>query len=150
MELGTILIKLRTMKGYSQEAIAEEIGVSYQTYARYESEKNEMKVSALQAVSAFYEMTVDQLINYDPKEPYPQHPNKVFEKKMVDYEKSSIEKDHKISILMEQKLSLEKNIKSLKGTVDDKNYILELLEEKVKGITGESDSTHFGVQRIGS
>ena len=132
MDLSTILIKIRALKGYSQEAVAEEIHVNYKTYARYEAGKSEMKVSTLQALARFYEITVDQLICYDPKNPYPPNPKIELDKKLASYDIKLRESGSKIMILEERKEYLTSQVETLKDLAETKSKYVKLLEEKVK------------------
>ena len=72
-QLPEILYQLRTSKKLSQENLAEELGVDYTTYARYESGKTELKASQAKILAEFYGLTMDQFFNYgsayNPKEP---------------------------------------------------------------------------------
>ena len=135
MDFGTILMKLRAFKGYSQEAVAEEIGVSNKTYGRYESGKNEMKISTLKSLAKFYDMTVDELINFDPKNPY--------ESKQKKYAELLEQRDQKIAALEKEYKYLTNEVTTLKDLVETKGKYLKLLEETVRDRGGGKTEDSF-------
>lgn len=56
------LIMLRNMRGYSQEAIAEAVGVSRQAYAKWESGKSVPDIEKCTVPAAKYGITLDDLV----------------------------------------------------------------------------------------
>lgn len=64
MEIPAILYQLRTLNKLSQENVAEELGVDYTTYARYEKGKTDLKLSHAQKLAQLYGLTLDELYNY--------------------------------------------------------------------------------------
>lgn len=57
------LIKLRNYYGFSQEEIAEKIGISRQAYAKWESGKTVPDIEKCRLLSEVYDVTVDSLIS---------------------------------------------------------------------------------------
>lgn len=62
------LMMLRRLKGYSQEQIAEAIGISRQAYAKWESGVTVPDVDKAAKLAAFYGTTVDALMKTEQAE----------------------------------------------------------------------------------
>ena len=56
------LIMLRNVHGFSQEEIAEKIGISRQAYAKWESGKTIPDIEKCSLLAGIYDVTVDSLI----------------------------------------------------------------------------------------
>ena len=63
--LSDNLILLRTLKGYSQEEIAEKIGISRQAYAKWEKGETVPDVDKCNKLAVLYNTTIDNLLNAD-------------------------------------------------------------------------------------
>ena len=61
--LSDNLILLRTLKGYSQEEIAEKIGISRQAYAKWEKGETVPDVDKCNKLAVLYNTTIDNLLN---------------------------------------------------------------------------------------
>ena len=59
---------LRNIHGYSQEAIAEKIGISRQAYAKWESGATVPDIEKCALLADVYETTIDSLIRTEPLE----------------------------------------------------------------------------------
>ena len=58
---------LRSINGYSQEEVAEKIGVSRQAYAKWEKGESVPDVFRCQKLSDLYGVTIDSLVNFSGK-----------------------------------------------------------------------------------
>lgn len=58
---------LRSVNGYSQEEVAEKIGVSRQAYAKWEKGETVPDVERCQKLAELYGVTIDSLVNYTDK-----------------------------------------------------------------------------------
>lgn len=58
---------LRRVNGYSQEEVAEKIGVSRQAYAKWEKGETVPDVERCQKLAELYGVTIDSLVNYSDK-----------------------------------------------------------------------------------
>lgn len=58
---------LRSVNGYSQEEVAEKIGVSRQAYAKWEKGETVPDVERCQKLGELYGVTIDSLVNYSDK-----------------------------------------------------------------------------------
>ena len=61
------LRKLRLEFGFTQKAIAKEIGMSANTYQRYEYGERELPASKLHAIADVYNVSVDYLLGRTDK-----------------------------------------------------------------------------------
>ena len=59
------LLLLRNLNGYSQEAVAEKIGISRQAYARWESGTSVPDVEKCARLAEIYDVSIDSLIRQD-------------------------------------------------------------------------------------
>jgi AbrB family looped-hinge helix DNA binding protein len=59
--------RLRNVNGYSQEEVAEKIGISRQAYAKWEKGESIPDVERCQKLAELYEVTIDSLINFSYK-----------------------------------------------------------------------------------
>jgi AbrB family looped-hinge helix DNA binding protein len=62
------LVTLRNLHGYSQEAIAEKIGISRQAYAKWETGATVPDVGKCSLLAEVYGTTIDSLIRTEPLE----------------------------------------------------------------------------------
>lgn len=62
MSLSTNLIRLRDQNGWSQEQLAEKLGVARSTVAKWESGKGVPKIDNLIVMSDLFDVTLDNLI----------------------------------------------------------------------------------------
>ena len=58
---------LRSVNGYSQEEVAEKIGVSRQAYAKWEKGETVPDVERCQKLAEVYGVTIDSLVNSSDK-----------------------------------------------------------------------------------
>ena len=59
--------RLRNVNGYSQEEVAEKIGISRQAYAKWEKGETIPDVERCQKLAELYGVTIDSLINFSDK-----------------------------------------------------------------------------------
>jgi len=65
MKFADKLTILRRNRGYSQEALAEKLGVSRQAVSKWENDQSEPEIASLLAISRLFQVTVDYLIRED-------------------------------------------------------------------------------------
>ena len=58
---------LRNVNGYSQEEVAEKIGISRQAYAKWEKGETVPDVERCQKLAELYGVTIDSLLNFSGK-----------------------------------------------------------------------------------
>jgi transcriptional regulator with XRE-family HTH domain len=75
-KIGEEIRKIRLLRGYSQEALAEKIGVSYQQIQKYEKGDSELKINRLESIAEALDVPLFELIHLssselsDPKQKY--------------------------------------------------------------------------------
>lgn len=62
------LISMRKMHGYSQEELAEKIGVSRQTLSKYETGESLPDIEKCRLLAAALDVRIDDLVNYDKED----------------------------------------------------------------------------------
>ena len=71
MPIGENIKKIREQKGLLQKEIATELGLDKSSYSKLEKDLREVKVSELQKLSGLFNMSIDQIVNFEgdtPKE----------------------------------------------------------------------------------
>lgn len=61
------ILRLRSIHGYSQEEVAEKIGISRQAYAKWEKGESVPDVERAQKLAELYGVTIDSLLNFSGK-----------------------------------------------------------------------------------
>lgn len=65
MSLGYNLFQARKKSGYSQEEVAEKLGVSRQTISKWETDETLPDIRQSKHLSVLYHVSLDELIDYD-------------------------------------------------------------------------------------
>lgn len=65
MTLGNSLYHARKKSGLSQEAVAEQLGVSRQTISKWELDETLPDICQSKQLSALYHLTLDELVDFD-------------------------------------------------------------------------------------
>lgn len=65
VSVGIKLRDIRTERGFTQEKVAEELGVSRQTLSNWENEKTYPDILSLIKLSDLYQLTLDELVKGD-------------------------------------------------------------------------------------
>ena len=68
MTTKDVLLELRTVKGLSQEELAEKVGVSRQTLSKYETGESIPDIEKTKAIADAFGVSLDDLVNYNPEE----------------------------------------------------------------------------------
>lgn len=67
IEIGDNVRKLRELKGYSQETLAIEIGISQKQMSRYEKGQTSMTIETLFSIAKELHLEIGELLNFDSK-----------------------------------------------------------------------------------
>jgi len=67
MEIGNKIKKVRELKNYTQEYMAERLGITQSGYSRYEKEDGDLTISQLDKISEIFQMKLEDLISFDEK-----------------------------------------------------------------------------------
>ncbi len=65
MSLGNSLSSARKKNGFSQEEVAEKLGVSRQTISKWELDETLPDIQQSKRLSVLYHMTLDELVDFD-------------------------------------------------------------------------------------
>ena len=66
MNLGDSLFHARRKQGLSQEAVAEQLGVSRQTVSKWEANETLPDIRQSKLMAKLYHTSLDELIEFDP------------------------------------------------------------------------------------
>lgn len=113
MEIGTKIRKIREIKGFSQENVAEELGMSVTGYGKIERNEVSVNFDKLAQISKVLEVEIETIIGFDDKIAFNNFNNKV-EQQIGNY-----------NMPLEMKKLYEYNIKLLEEKI-------QWLEEKAK------------------
>ena len=126
MKVGSRIKGLRIEKGFSTDLMAEKLGLSEQTYRKYESDKNSPDLNTLEMIANilgknFIDLLPDGILftNNDQKGgialAYQSTINQQSEKLIEQFEKQLIEKDNRIIEKEERINELKEIITELKN-----------------------------------
>ena len=110
MEIGDKIRSIRTSRGYSQEFLAEQLGITQGTYSRIES-GGKISVERLISIAKVLKVTPNDILNFSPNNIQP-----------------STRKEESDTIS-----HLKKQITLLEGTIRDKEEIIEMYRAKNPG-----------------
>ena len=65
MNIGTNIRKIRDLKGFSQEFMANRLTISQRQYSRIEKNETELTLSKLETISDVLEVSIEQLLGFD-------------------------------------------------------------------------------------
>lgn len=66
MTLGTNFFNARKKRGFSQEEVAEKLGVSRQTISKWELDETLPDINQSKKLAVTYKVSLDELIEFDP------------------------------------------------------------------------------------
>ena len=131
MQIGSKIKSLRIEKGFSTDFMTEKVGVSDQTYRKYESDKNSPDLNLLEKIAAalgknFIDLLPENILftNNDQKggialayqSTINQQTEKLieqFEKQLTEKDIRIVEKDERIKELKEQNTELKVQLQNL-------------------------------------
>jgi transcriptional regulator with XRE-family HTH domain len=119
MNLGTVIRKKRSERGFSQEFLAEKLNISQGTLSNIESNKSKPDINLLQDISKILEIDVYDL--------------------MEEINLKQVNKDNSVGYMAEkQKIVVsEKLIEQYEFRLNEKNDIVTLLNEQNKYLKEE-------------
>lgn len=71
MNVGENIRKIREDKGFTQQQIADLVGMHRSNYSKVETAQRELSINALAKVAKFFDLSIDELVNFEgimPKE----------------------------------------------------------------------------------
>jgi len=69
MAIGSTIKKIREQRGLLQKQVAAELGIGYTNYNKLENDNREPSVKELQALAKLFDMSVDQVLNFEGELP---------------------------------------------------------------------------------
>ncbi len=67
IEIGTKIKKVRELRNYTQDYMAERLNVSQSTYARFEKDDSDLTISKIEKIAEILEVKIEDLINFSDK-----------------------------------------------------------------------------------
>jgi transcriptional regulator with XRE-family HTH domain len=113
---GEKIRKVRDLRGYSQEYMAEQLGMSSQKqYGRYETGETKLDMDHLEAIAKVLDMSVPELLSFDEKVFFNQCTQQhVFGSHNTYHEASGKERE----LLMERVRHLESEVEYLRKQLE--------------------------------
>jgi len=65
MKIGSKIQKIREIKGYSQEVVADELGISQAAYSKLEQNQTSLSLDKIYALAEVFGISVEQLLSFD-------------------------------------------------------------------------------------
>jgi transcriptional regulator with XRE-family HTH domain len=121
MKLGNKIRIFRQIKGYSQEAMAESLGISHTAYAKMERGESKITEEKLLKIATMLEVDTEDLKNFDEKMIFKNCTNSQFG---YNYHHTDFEKE---------RLAYQQTIEVLKAQNQQQQEIISQLLAKLKG-----------------
>ena len=67
MEIGNKIKKVRELRNFTQEYVAQELGITQESYSRIESNKASLTIQRLDKISDILQVNVFDLLSFDEK-----------------------------------------------------------------------------------
>lgn len=100
---GKNIRTLRQQRGWSQEDIANRLGISIPAFSKIETGVTDINLSRLEQIANIYEINVVQLLSLDMKEPQEQVSSMLIaQKKITDREIEIVNLQRKVILLYEE------------------------------------------------
>jgi transcriptional regulator with XRE-family HTH domain len=113
--IGSKIKKIREIKGWTQEAMADKVGMSVQGYGKLERDEADIPFSRLEQISTVFNMKPEDLICFDEKNVFNNYGSAHDKSFSVNYQVSDKERE-----------LYERNIKLLEDKIQ---YLTEQLQK---------------------
>ncbi len=101
--VGKNIRTLRHQRGWSQEDVANKLGISIPAFSKIETGVTDINLSRLEQIANIYEVNVIQLLALDVEETEPQVSNlNIAQKKILDREAEIANLQRKVILLYEE------------------------------------------------
>jgi transcriptional regulator with XRE-family HTH domain len=67
MLLGNKIKKIRELKNFTQEYVAEQLGMSQSGYSKLEADETDVSLSRIEQIATTLGLTINDLLNFDEK-----------------------------------------------------------------------------------
>ncbi len=126
MKIGNKIKKIRELKNYTQEYMADRLGINQSGYSRLENDTSDITLSQIEKLSEIFNMRVEDLMTFDEKvvfnnygtlndKNFSIHYNNMNDKERELYEKA-LELHSKTIKLLEDKISFLEQMNATKGS----------------------------------
>lgn len=122
--LGHKIKKLRELRNFSQEYMADQLGLSQSAYSKLETDQTELTYNKLSKIAEVLQVSISDIENFDEKVIFHVNINDNATYNSVNYNQHQYFTDKKIIELLEDKVKL----------LEDKN---KFLEERVRVLEGK-------------
>ncbi|MEM9339604.1 MAG: helix-turn-helix domain-containing protein [Bacteroidota bacterium] len=123
--IGTKIRKIRELKNYTQEYMAQQLGIAQNSYSRYENPDTDVKPDLLAQIADILEVSPEQIEGFDEKQIFNNHGTMESQSGAVGlYQVNHYAIDPKIEKLYEDQIALLKKQN-------------ELLEAKIAELNGK-------------
>lgn len=113
MEIGTKIRKVRELKGFSQENMAEELGMSINGYGKIERNEVNLGYDKLLRIAQILDVNIEAIVGFDDKVAFNNFNNK------VEWQVGNYNMPAELKQLYEDKIELLKDkIKYLQSQLD--------------------------------
>ena len=102
--IGTKIRKIRELKNYTQEYMAQQLGVAQNSYSRYENPDTDVKPDLLKQIAEILEVTPDQIEGFDEKVIFSN--NTFYDNSIAAHQVNNYQIDSKIEQLFEKQIAL--------------------------------------------
>lgn len=120
--IGTKIRKLRELKGFKQEFMADQLGISVGAYSKLERDETDVSHERLQQIAKVFDLSVADILSFDEKMVFnfinSQNPSGGNNQPVYNYYISDNEKklyEEKIRLLEEMNDYLKKEVERLKS-----------------------------------
>ncbi|PJJ84909.1 helix-turn-helix domain-containing protein [Mucilaginibacter auburnensis] len=102
--IGKNIRAYRHQHGWSQEDVANKLGISIPAFSKIETGVTDINLSRLEQIANIYEVDVVQILSMDAEEPIEQQPSNlsIVQKKLLDREAEIVNLQRKVILLYEE------------------------------------------------
>lgn len=114
MQLNTYknLRKLRELKGYSQEYVASQLGISQRAYSKIETNQAKLDWNRLAEIAKIFELETSDIVDFDEKQLFKNHKPANLEKWLQVLPEKLIEQYEKRIANLESEVNYLRNLHS--------------------------------------
>lgn len=118
--IGERIRKIRSVKGFSQDYVADLLNISQSAYSDIEKNKSKIDIKRLQKIADIFEVNIDDIISFDE--------NQVFNNTFYEKSNGFFNVEKVITETFDkERISYQEQVKSLKEEIV---YLRKKLDEK--------------------
>ncbi len=102
--IGKNIRAFRHQNGWSQEDVANKLGISIPAFSKIETGVTDINLSRLEQIANIYDVNVVQILSMDAEQPVEQQPSNlsIVQKKLLDRESEIVNLQRKVILLYEE------------------------------------------------